>query len=35
MQLGSKGAKKQADLLETLGGAPVPEERAPLMMVRL
>ena len=35
MQLGSKGAKKQADLLETLGGAPVPEECAPLMMVRL
>lgn len=33
MQLGSKGAKKQADLLETLGGAPVPEDRAPLMLV--
>lgn len=31
MQLGAKGAKKQADLLESLGGAPVPEERQSLM----
>ena len=32
MQLGAKGAKKQADLLESLGGAPVPEERQSLMV---
>lgn len=34
MQLGSKGAKKQQDLLDSLGGEPLPEveERAPLMV---
>lgn len=32
MQLGAKGAKKQADLLESLGGGAVIEESAPLMV---
>jgi hypothetical protein len=32
MQLGAKGAKNKAELLDALGGAPVPEEAAPLMV---
>lgn len=32
MQLGGKGAKNKADLLDALGGAPVPEEATPLMV---
>lgn len=34
MQLGAKGAKKQQELLDTLGGEALPEieERAPLMV---
>lgn len=32
MQLGGKGAKNKADLLDALGGAPVAEEAAPLMV---
>lgn len=33
MQLGGKGAKNKADLLDALGGAPVAEEAAPLMVI--